>query len=286
VKLGSDLVVGAAALVGIGLGSIHLQAQTAPGTRASFDVVSVKASKPGTPPGQTMENGRFSANGTLFGYIEFAWDLMPTREQTEAMLAHAPKWVSADNFAIQAVAEGNPTKDQMRLLVRSLLANRFGLQVHTITEEAAVIALIPDKAGATGPKLRPHSEGKPCDVHLASPTHAVGVFPPVCGELLAVAAGQAVLVAARDVSIERIATFVSSLGILTRPVVDQTGLGGRFDFTLQFTGGVPPQDAQADDFQVTTLQEALREQLGLKLKATQARLDTLILDYVERPSEN
>lgn len=158
-----------------------------------------------------------------------------------------------------------------------------------------MIALTPDKPGATGPKLRPHSKGRPCDVHLASPTHAVGVFPPTCEELLATAAPHgAVLVAARDVTMQQIATFVSSLvsslGILDRPAVEQTGLGGRFDFTIEFTPerkGTPQlQDVPPDDVQVTTLQEALHEQLGLKLKATNAWLDTLVIDHVERPSEN
>jgi uncharacterized protein (TIGR03435 family) len=207
------------------------------------------------------------------------------------MLARAPKWVSTDNFEIQAVASGNPTEDQMRLMLRSLLADRFRLQVHTVTSQADVIAFVLDKPGATGPKLRPHSEGQPCDVHLASPAHAVGVFPPACKELLAIDRPQsAILVAARDITVEQIATFVSATGRLTRPAVDQTGLSGRFDFTLEFTpersDARPPQDVQPDDFQVTTLQEALQEQLGLKLKATRAALDTLVVDHAERPSEN
>ena len=286
-----------AALIELGLAISHLQSQTpsdrlaetAP--RLSFDAASIRQSKPGASAGERLENNRFTANLTLLGYVEFAWNLMPTRDQTTAMLAFVPKWVSTDNFEIQAVAQGNPTKDQMRLMVRSLLADRFRLRVHTVTEETAVIAFMLDKPGATGPKLRPHSEGQPCEVHLASPAHAVGVFPPACEELLATAAPLgAVLVAARDVPITQIATFVSALGIMTRPVVDQTGLSGRFDFTLEFTPERkrPPatQNVQADDFRVTTLQEALQEQLGLKLKATRAPLDTLIVDRAEQPSEN
>jgi hypothetical protein len=156
----------------------------------SFEVVSIRQRKPGTPGGLGVENNRFTANFTLAGYIVYAWDLMPSREQYASMFARVPMWVSTDSFEIQAVAEGNPTKDQMRLMVQSLLADRFRLQVHTVTEEAAVIALILDKPGATGPKLRPHSEGRPCDVHLAAPTHAVGVFPPACEELLATAAAR------------------------------------------------------------------------------------------------
>jgi uncharacterized protein (TIGR03435 family) len=288
--VGTCGVAGIAALVGLGLADAPVQAQTAPG-KLSFAAASIRQSMPGTPPGEKLENNRFTANLTLFGYIETAWNLMPSREQMESMLARAPKWVATDSFEIQAVAEGNPTEEQMRLMVRYLLADRFRLQVHTVTEEAAVVALILDKPRATGPKLRPHSEGQPCDVHLASPTYAVGVFPPACEELLAKDTPHgAIMVAARNTTMPQIATFVSSVGQLGRPVVDQTGLSGRFDFTLEFTperrGARPPQDVQPDDFQVTTLQEALHEQLGLKLKATQASLDTLIVDHAERPSEN
>lgn len=256
----------------------------------AFEAASVKPGKPGTQFPYLTANGRYVASGTLFGHIEFAWDLMPSREQAEAMLAHAPKWVSTDQFEIEAKAEGNPAKDQLRLMVRSLLADRFQLQVHTVTKEAAVVTLTPEKPGTTGPKLRPHSEGQPCDVHLASPEHTVGVFPPVCEELMAVdTANRGILVAGRDMTIKQIAASLSALGILTRQAVDQTGFSGKFDFTIEFTRerkGLPPPGAQADDFQGTTLEEAMREQLGLKLKAANAPVDTLVIDRAERPSEN
>jgi len=268
------------------------QSATAP--RISFEVASVKPGKPGGPPRQRVDANRFTANLTLFGYITFAWNLMPSSEQTDSMLAGAPKWVSTDNFEIEAVAQGNPTKDLMRLMVQSLLADRFRLTVHTVSADSAVLALVPGKSGATGPTLRPHSEGRPCDIHFPyqdSRTNAVGVFPPACGELFAIPRpGGAVLVAARDVTVGQIAIFIPSLGLLTRPVVDQTGLRGKFDFTIEFTperkGPPPSQDAQPDDSQATTLEEAVREQLGLKLNATNAPLETLIVDYAERPSEN
>ena len=273
-----------AALVGLGFAVTYLHAQ-------SFDAVSVKPTRPGVRVPYMAGIGRYIAGGTLFSHIEFAWDLMPSREQTDAMVAHAPKWVTADSFEIEAVAAGNPTKDQLRLMVRSLLADRFRLQVHTVTAEADVIALVLAKPGVTGRTLRPHSDGQPCDVHMTSPTHAVGEFPPICGELLAIDAPHAgVLMAGRDLTIKQISTTITALGLLTRQAVDQTGLSGRFDFTVEFNperkGPPTSPDAQSDDFQPTTFQEALQEQLGLKLKATRALVDTLVIDHAERPSEN
>lgn len=241
-----------------------------------------------------MEKGRYTANLTLLGYIGSAWNLMLSREQTDSMLAHLPKWVNTDHFEIQAVSEGNPTEDQMGLMLRSLLADRFRLQAHMVTTQADVIALIPAKPGATGPQLRPHSEGQPCDVHEPSQdsqAYAVGVFLPVCEQLMAIPRPSgAIMMASRNTTLKQFATALSSLGQLDRPLVDQTGLSGRFDFTLEWTlerkGPPPPHDVPPDDFQVTTLREALHEQLGLKLKATKAPLDTLVIDHVERPSEN
>lgn len=237
-------VTGIAALVGLGLAGALVQAQTAAvipsppspgvserrttaGGKMSFEVASIRRSKPGTPASLRQENNRFTADFTLFGYIVSAYDLMPSREQMDSMLARVPKWVSTDSYEIQAVAEGNPTEDQMWLMVRSLLADRFHLEVHTVTAQAPVLALILDKPGATGPKLRPHSEGPPCDVHLSfqdSQTDSVGVFPPACERLMAVDKPHgAILTASRNTTLEKIATFISSLGQLGRPVVDQTG---------------------------------------------------------------
>jgi bla regulator protein blaR1 len=91
------------------------------------------------------------------------------------------------------------------------------------------------------------------------------------------------------VTIDRIASLLTAVGRLGGPVVDQTGLSGQFDFTLQFTpepkGAPQPQDVVADGFQVT-LQEALHEQLGLKLKPTKAPLESLVIDHAEPPAAN
>jgi uncharacterized protein (TIGR03435 family) len=180
-------------------------------------------------------------------------------------------------------------------MVRSLLADRFHLQVHTVTAEAAVFALIPARPRTTtGPGCALTLKGQPCSVHSAalnSGIYDIGAFPSACEELLAVPGDHgAVLVAGRNVTLQQIASFISSLGILTRPVVDQTALSGRFDFRIQFTpernGPAQVQSAIPDDLPATNLQEAVNEQLGLKLKPTMAPVDTLIVDRAERPVEN
>jgi bla regulator protein blaR1 len=280
---------GVAVLVGFGLSVTAGQAQTGTPDRQSFEVVSIRQSKPETPLGFAVEHGRFNANLKLQGYIGFAYDLdlVFSRETMDAMLAHLPKWVSTDTFEVHAMAEGNPSKDQVRRMVQSMLADRFKLELHFVTTEASVLALTLEKPGATGPKLRPHSEGQPCDGHMPpqdSQTIAVGAFPSVCDAITAVGKPHgAILVASRDTTIKQIAGLLSAVGNLGRPVVDQTGLSGRFDFTLEFT---PPQKVNPDELQPAMLEDAVREQLGLKLKPTRAPLDALVVDHVERPSEN
>ena len=128
------------ATIGLFLASTLMVAQ-------SFDVASVRPGQPGARGHLSAENGRLAAEGfTLPGYIIFAWNLALTREQLDAMAAHLPKWVSTDSFDIQAKTEGNPTQDQMRLMLRSLLADRFKLVVHFETTQAPGARADPRKA--------------------------------------------------------------------------------------------------------------------------------------------
>jgi uncharacterized protein (TIGR03435 family) len=105
---------------------------------------------------------RFSADFPLSIYIQFAYKLWLTNDQVHAMVANLPKWVATDSFVIQAKAPDDPTEDQMRLMVQSLLADRFKLAVHFETQLTSVLALVLAKPGKTGPKLLSHAEGPPC----------------------------------------------------------------------------------------------------------------------------
>lgn len=277
--------------------------------KMSFDVASIRQSKPGTftPPNFALDNGdsyapfpdpggRFTADFPLAVYIEFAYKLWLTPEQKDSMLAHLPKWVATDNFEIHAKAEGNPTKDQMRLMMQSLLADRFKLAIHFETQQVPVLALVLEKPGKAPPKLRSHSDGPPCDDHMPMRAHGNsantdGVFPRFCGGFVKIpAANNELLLGSRNATMKQIAGSLPSVGHLGRPVVDQTGLTGRFDFTLQWTpesNGPAQSGANAPlNSQGPTFLEALKDQLGMKLKSTKASMDVLVVDHVERPSEN
>jgi uncharacterized protein (TIGR03435 family) len=278
--------------------------------KMSFDVASIRQSKPGIfapMPNFALDNGdsytpfadpggRFTADFPLPVYIQFAYKLSLTPEQTDSMLAHLPKWVATDYFEIHAKVEGNPTKDQMRLMMQSLLADRFKLAVHFETQQVPVFALVLQKPGRTGPKLRPHSDGPPCDVHMPTPApgsaaNSDGVFPRICDAFIKIPApNHEILLGSRNTTMKLIADSLPSLGGLGRPVVDQTGLNGRFDFTLRWapeSSGPAQSGADAPpDSPGTTFLEALKDQLGIKLKPAKAPLDVLVVDHVERPLGN
>ena len=101
---------------------------------------------------------------------------MPTHWQLDAATSHLPKWADTDYFEIQARGPANATKDQMRLMMQSLLAERFQLAVHFETHEISVLAVALIKPGKPGPGLSPHDQGPPC--HAPS---SPNLFPAVCG---------------------------------------------------------------------------------------------------------
>jgi uncharacterized protein (TIGR03435 family) len=285
--------------------------QSAAGGKMAFEVASVKLDRGDfRPPNFPLDNGnaftagdRFTADFPLLVYIHFAYKMDFSRQQRDSMLAHLPKWIASDRYAIEAKASGPATKDQMRLMMQALLADRFHLAIHFETQETAVMALKLAKAGKTGPKLRPHSEGPPCEdlpVPAAGQGRAgdgSGIFPERCYVQVLIGNGHQLWAGSRNTSMERLAEVLSGLGHLDRPVVDQTGFSGPIDYEMKWTpepdpvglpdtqpigqpGTNPPPEPG------TTFLQALREQLGLKLEPAKAPLRVLVIDHVERPSEN
>lgn len=183
--------------------------------------------------------------------------------------------------------------------LQSLLADRFRLAVHFETHNQPALALVLIKPGKPGPRLRPHSQALSCDARWiappdrTSPSVPPGEFVPSCGVAQAInVADHTILFGARNVTLQSIAAnlgIIPSVAEFGRPVVDQTGLAGTYDFSLNWLpdrsrsapGAGEPTDAQGPPFL-----EALQEQLGLKLKPTRAAVKTLVIDRVEEPSPN
>jgi uncharacterized protein (TIGR03435 family) len=267
----------------------------------AFEVASVKPSKGEFVPSNVSltpwddygaTNGRLRADATLSEYIQFAYKLWPNDLQGREF-SRLPKWITSDRYSIDArAATGNPTKDQMRLMVQSLLADRFQLAAHFEAQEVPVFELRLAKEGQPGQNLISHANGPPCDKPGNSPGDGLPGFPGDCHSLSAIdrpGSPPHVLVGSRDVPMDALAGGLSILG-LGRPVIDKTGLQGSFDFTLEWARE-PKASAASDSPEPSapvgpTPIQALRDQLGLKLEATKASLPILVIDRVERPSEN
>jgi bla regulator protein blaR1 len=170
------------------------------------------------------------------------------------------------------------------------------LSAHYENQDVPVFSLVLNKPGKMGAKLRAHAEGTPCDVKVplaegGAPVKPGDVFPIICNAVMLLPEpNHAMLLGSRNITINGIAGALPDLGRLGRPVVDETGLTGTFDFTLEWTPepdhAAPPGAALSTEPDAPSFMGALNDQLGLKLKPGKASLPILIVDHVERPSEN
>jgi uncharacterized protein (TIGR03435 family) len=285
--------------------------QTAAGGKMAFEAASVKESQmfkpssfPLDPSNTYVPGGSFSASVPLFVYISFAYKLPSDQVQKLVTQAHLPAWIrdGPPFFAIEARTAGRPTKDQMRLMMQALLADRFKLAAHFDTAEGPVFALTLVKPGQTGPKLRSHSQVPPCpdSFSIAPPPRPGEVFTPACGYPQMVPGKNGTrLVVARDLTMALLADAISSYGSMAgevdRPVVDKAGLEGTFDFTVEWTPSEndtlvrsrpPGADAPKEVQPATSFVAAVREQLGLKLVPSRGPIQSLVIDHIEKPSAN
>jgi uncharacterized protein (TIGR03435 family) len=246
-------------------------------------------------------NGGFfsGTNVPLISYIYFAYKL--TGSQLQLLIPHLPQWVLKDRFDIQARADGNPTKDQMRLMMQSLLADRFQLVIHYETQQLPVFALFVSKPGETGPQLQPHPNDSSCSAAPPPTSPASALEPPAtvahglpsdCGSIIGMPSTPSgrMRVGARNVPIRLLANSLAQVGNLDRAVLDRTQLSETFDFTFAWTpqhnrplpsGVIAPLDEPGPTFL-----EDLNQQLGLRLEPQTASTEVFVIDRVERPSGN
>jgi uncharacterized protein (TIGR03435 family) len=193
-------------------------------------------------------------------------------------LVGMPSWVQSDPYDVNAKAEGNPTREQMVPMLQALLASRFKLTAHEETQERPVFALVVARTDRkTAPGLL--ASKVDCDaVNLArragSSVEPAGNGAPPCG--WSNTNGETLRVGGLPMS-----RIVAALGRPDgRAVVDKTGLAGNYEFTLRYTTEPAPTDDRPSLF------TALEEQLGLKLVSDRAPLRVLVVDHIERPTED
>ena len=233
---------------------------------AVFEVATIRPSNPDAQGrGITMRGPRevLTINTPLGYLIEFAYNVN-TRQ-----VIGGPSWMASDRYDVvgRPQAEGLPSERQLRALIRSLLEDRFKLVVHREKRELPAYALV-----AGSPKLTKND---------SNPNGLPGLGFRAPGMLGVVNA--------------TMGDFVSVMqsNVLDRPVVDRTNLQGRFDFTLNWTPDesqfrgmglqIPPP---SPDAKFPGLFTAIQEQLGLKLESVNAPVEVIVIDRVEKPSEN
>lgn len=272
-----------AGTIAVGLAS----AQTPTTARPEFAVASVKPNHTGCCTTYGAGNGGSGGkNVTLKMLIAFAYHLQ------QFQISGGPRWVDSEHFDIEGKAE-DPKADpeQLRLMLRTLFEDRFKLKTHRETKQSAVYALVVEKGG---PKIKLSRDQSPQDVN--------GPAPPGAGPnhgAIRIGVGNLVGNAA---TLSWFATMLSQR--MDRVIVDKTNLAGRYDIRLQWapTPGENPFDQGGNKLPGTIIDNggatltadpsgpsifsAIQEQLGLRLESTKGPVDVLVIDRVERPSEN
>jgi uncharacterized protein (TIGR03435 family) len=246
-------------------------AQT-PDPPKAFEVASIRRSTSATPGGSSSRmqpGGSYTATNMTVQQLIAAASGIPTTRVFDG-----PGWVSSDRYDIAAKAVGNPTTEETGKLIQALLRERFNLSARVEQRELPVYALVMARAdGRIGPRLWRSDAECPKRVPVTTTNLAAR---PVCGLPLLVSKGVSFFLAG-DIPPSTIAQALS--GAAGRPVLDRTGLSGRFDISVDWASG-PDVDGGVPVF------TAVQEQLGLRLESTTAPLDVVIIDRVERPSEN
>jgi uncharacterized protein (TIGR03435 family) len=246
------------------------EAKMDPNANPGFEVATIKPSPPNRPgKGFGFRGGHFSTRNTnLNDLIGFAYGLHPKQ------IVDAPAWFGADLYDIEAKpdVEGRPNSKQTQAMLQKLLADRFQLKFHHDKRELSVYVI---SAGSGSPKITKSA---------SAPNDPSAFFFRGLGDLTV-----------RNQSMTDFASWMQT--VLDKPVVDQTELPGKYDFQLKWT----PDESQFATFRGTgitvptptddpkappNLYTAMQEQLGLKMGPAKFPDDVIVIDHVEKPSEN
>jgi uncharacterized protein (TIGR03435 family) len=245
-----------------------------------FEAVSIKPNKSGDVHAifHPSPGGRLNAtNVTAKTLIEWAYGIR------DFQLSGEPGWADSERFDIAAKADGNPRYDfikpELETMFRSVLADRFKLAIHRTTKEMPIYSLVLAKNGA---KIQAVDEGDCPEV--PTPENP-------CRSLHSNKFGQ---LTAKKAPLPALALVL--VGFARRMVVDNTGLKGSYSYTLDWTkylqppelppGVVPPPNAFDPASVEPAIATALEEQLGLKLESGKGPVEMIVVDHLERPSEN
>jgi uncharacterized protein (TIGR03435 family) len=242
--------------------------QMAADAPAVFEVATIRPSNPDRQGKVMTIKGRqvITINTTLNDLIVFAYGVHVRQ------IIGGPSWMDSEKYDVtgQPEGQGMPNERQLRAMLQKLIEDRFKFTTHRETRELPAYVLT---VASGGPKLTKND---------SNPNGLPGLFFRGLGVLPATNATMGDFAG------------VMQLAVLDRPVVDKTGLQGRYDFTLtwtpdetQFTGfGVRIPPPSTDPNAPPVLFTAIQEQLGLKFESQRAPVEVLVIDRVDKPSEN
>jgi uncharacterized protein (TIGR03435 family) len=285
---------GIALILALAVVAIATVAQTPATQKPQFEVASVKLNKSGGSPGRLgTEGNRFIAeNYPLVLVIQRAYGF-PDEWLSREQLTGGPGWILNDRFDIEAKIEGDTRaipNGQVWLMVQSLLEDRFQLKVHHEVRQLDVFNLVVANGGLkmklSGDQTPPKSDDEVDAFDPASPPRGeTSVTHTASGET--VLSGAAISISpSLEVHRPHALPPRSLTGLLRqsgRLVIDKTNRKGFFDFRLHF---VPEELLGKPDVSGPTIFTALQEQLGLKLESARGPVEVLVIDSVQKPSEN
>jgi len=258
-------------------------ASQAPAQKPSFEVASVKPNKSSDrrPKEEFFPNRYVGTNVTMRTLIHAAYGI-PNPYGQRYYLKGGPDWLDSERFDVEGKVEDGalpPTlsakdrNDQIRLMLQTLLADRFQLNVHHEIKEVPIYEMVVAK---NGPKLQKATEDRECPGIPVGSTACPGRFT----------GGMRTGLMAKAVDLSELAQFLSA--IADRPILNKTGIPGLFDITTTPFKPAPGSriEGNADPETIPTIFTMLPEQLGLKLESAKGPVEVLVIDHVERPSEN
>jgi uncharacterized protein (TIGR03435 family) len=286
--LSGRLLVVAAALLAVAMPIAFGQETVAPQAAnpvarpIEFDVVSIKPDKSESGMIRMMNkpDGYSATNVTLKMVLEMAYGIK------EDLISGEPSWADSSNFDIEAkitpedAAELKKLTDDQRDLVRrhmfqAFLADRFQLKAHVETKQLPVYELVLAKSGS---KMK---EATPGDTYANGFKGPDGVAHAGMMSIRNEGSGQELI--GQGIKLTGLVGLLSRQ--VHRTVLDKTGLTGSYDITLKWTNENNSAPADGEDA-APSIFTALEEQLGLRLQNAKGPVDTLIVDHVEKPSEN
>ena len=281
--------------------AIALVVAAAAQTPATFEVASIKPS----PRDAVSSTSTFFFRSSQLSIINHPLRLLMAIafnldvNKAGSLIVGLPGWADNDGWDIQAASAGTPSTAQKRLMLQTLLAERFKLTYHRETRQLPLFALFQVNGGRPGPQLRPPSDEATCQPNPnAGATEPTGRTPfesvaqilrdSPCGRVISgVLPGDRnqAFAGGRRLTLATLAAALGGVTPLDRPIVlDRTGVDGLFDFTMLWNPQIQELAANAGDQTGLTFVQALREHLGLRLQRENGPVEVIVVDRVEKPT--